>query len=132
MSRRAQENVVVAVLVCLFVTYIAITLTFGPNARLVPLPIATLGLILTIVQLIRQNMRDAGELKLDLFASLTGQVTPTDESDAPEPLDPAIQRAREIRAAVFVLAFVGLFALLGPIPAVLLFFIFSVRNKKRT
>jgi len=123
MSRRAQENIVAGVLLCVFVGYLLITLGFGPNARLVPLPIAILGLFLLVIQLVRQNLRDAKELHVDLFASLTGQVTPEIASAAEQTpvIGPAAHFRRELQAGLFIATFVGLIALLGPVTAVFLF-----------
>lgn len=123
MSQRAQENIVAGVLLCVFVGYLLITLEFGPNARLVPLPIAILGLLLLVIQLVRQNLRDAKELHVDLFASLTGQVTPETASTAEQTplIGPAEHFRRELQAGLFVAIFVGLITLLGPVAAVFLF-----------
>jgi len=123
MSRRAQENIVAVVILCVIVAYLVMTLGFGPNARLVPLPMATIGLILVVTQLIRQNLRDAKELHVDLFSSLTGQL-PTDTTSDAEPApvaQPGEQLRRELQAGLFVTLFVGLIALLGPVVAVFLF-----------
>ena len=65
MSRRVQENIVAGVLLAVFVGYLLMTLTFGPNARLVPLPIAALGTALLIIQLVRQNLHGAKELHVE-------------------------------------------------------------------
>jgi hypothetical protein len=55
MSRRAQENILAAVVAGIFIGYLIIAAGFGPNARLVPLPIAGLGLLCLLIQVVRQN-----------------------------------------------------------------------------
>ena len=120
MSRRLQENIVAGVLLAVFVGYLLMTLSFGPNARLVPLPIAALGIALLIIQLVRQNLHGAKELHVDLFASLTGAPA-APEPETPQAGDPDAPLRRELAAGAFVAAFVGLIALLGPVVAVLLF-----------
>ena len=122
MSQRLQENIVASVLLCVFVSYIVITLSFGPNAQLVPLPIASLGLIFVVIQLIWQNLRDTKELQIDLLASLTGQVAAKHKTSEQKPTNKDSDKfQRELQAIAFVTFFVGLIALLGPIAAVLIF-----------
>lgn len=122
MSRRAQENVLAAVLAAIFVGYIAVTLTFGPNARLVPLPIALVGLGCLLVQIVRQNRPGGlGRNAFTPLALLTGG-RPTEGADD-DPAAPAPERdtRRELRAFGFVGGFVALIVALGPVPAVFLF-----------
>ena len=120
MSRRAQENIVAGALLLIFVGYIALALGFGPNARLVPLPIATLGLCMLVVQLLRQNLREGQELHIDVFASLTGRVARSvTEEDAEREPEAGVEK--ELRAGGFVIAFVVLILLLGPLPAIFIF-----------
>ena len=122
MSPRTQENIVAGVLLVFFAGYLSITLSFGPNARLVPMPMAVLGIVLVVIQLVRQNLRDAKELHVDLFASLTGRVQQEASTEEPEPtIPPGEQFRRELRAGLFVTVFAGLIVLLGPLIAVFLF-----------
>jgi hypothetical protein len=139
MSRRTQENIVVGLLVFFLIGYIVLTLDFGPNARLVPLPIAILGLLLVLVQLLLQNLGDGRELHIDLFESLTSTIAqsePAPESEAIATSEGnetagahADEGRRELWAFGFVAAFIGLIVLLGPVSAVFLFsvgyFLFS-------
>jgi hypothetical protein len=122
MSRRAQENTLAAVLAAIFIGYIAVTLTFGPNARLVPLPIALVGLASLLVQVVRQNR--AGGLRRNAFtplALLTGGRPTEDPQDDPTAPTPERDTRREIEAFGFVGGFVALIVALGPVPAVFLF-----------
>ena len=121
MSRRLQENIVVGIILAIFSAYLIATLSFGPNARLVPLPIAMLGMVLVLIQLIRQNLRDVKELQVDLFASLAGlqNASPVEKKKLPE--ENPYQFRRELQAGIFVTTFIGLILLFGPVVAVFLF-----------
>jgi hypothetical protein len=94
MTRRVQENIVAGLLLCLFAGYIIMCLGFGPNARLVPLPMAIFGFVLVAAQIIRQNLGST---------------------------DTAQGSRRELWAFGGVAIFVCLIALLGPIAAIFLF-----------
>ena len=130
MTRRTQENVIAGLLVAVFAVYLLMTLSLGPNARLVPVPIALLGLGFLLIQIVSQNRSDGKEFQLDLLASLTAGVASTEtetktetgdgdgESSVEETL-PTFQR--ELQALGFLAAFIGLVLLLGPIVAVFLF-----------
>ncbi len=127
MSRRAQENILTAVIACLFVGYLLIASGFGPNARLVPLPIAGIGLLCLLVQIVRQNRE--GGLEKNAFGPLDlliGDRTPESDSDSGKepdaaPAPPVRSAAREFQAFGFVGLFVALIVALGPVPAVFLF-----------
>ena len=134
MTRRTQENVIAGLLVAVFAAYLFMTLSLGPNARLVPVPIALLGLGFLLIQIVSQNRSDGKEFQLDLFASLTAGIASNkdedqdedgdrdddkDEESTPEETPPAFPR--ELQALGFLAAFIGLVLLLGPIAAVFLF-----------
>ncbi len=126
MNRRAQENILAAVIACLFVGYLVVAYGFGPNARLVPLPIAGIGLLCLLIQIVRQNRE--GGLERNTFGPLDlliGERAPESEA-IPEPSEAAPTPtgrsvARELRAFGFVGGFVALIVALGPVPAVFLF-----------
>lgn len=135
MSRRAQENVVAGIVLLVFVAALVISFDYGPRARLVPVPIATLGIILTVLQIFWQNWRSADELRVDaleLFTSRQTAARPRPEA-RPEatkakpaaPAPPLLGWWRrlnpEVAAFAVVAAIVVLFLVLGPIPAVLVF-----------
>ena len=119
MSRRTQENVIAGLLVAVFTVYLLMTLSLGPNARLVPVPIALLGLGFLLIQIVNQN-RSGTEFQLDLLASLTGGVASNEEEEPTTEEAPASLR-RELQALGFLAAFIGLILLFGPIAAVFLF-----------
>jgi 4-hydroxybenzoate polyprenyltransferase len=124
-SRRAQENVLAAVIAVIFVGYLLIATGFGPNARLVPLPIAGLGLLCLLIQIVRQNRQ--GGLEQNTFGPLSlligdraPEAEPKPEPDASsQPAEPT--STRELKAFGFVGLFVALIVALGPVPAVFLF-----------
>jgi len=125
MSRRTQENLIAVVVVIVFVSVIITSLDFGPRARMVPLPLAVFGLILIVAQIIWQNLRSGGELKVDILEVLTKK---TEEESIPEGAGGAStgktrgsRWRREVTAIGIVAVFLGLILLLGPIPAVFLF-----------
>ena len=125
MSRRAQENILTAIVACLFVGYLVVASGFGPNARLVPLPIAGIGLLCLVIQIVRQNRE--GGLERNTFGPLSLLIG--ERASGPEPeqeteaAPPAAGRsvARELKAFGFVGLFVALIVALGPVPAVFLF-----------
>lgn len=124
MSRRTQENLIAVVVVIVFIGVIVTSLDFGPRARMIPLPLAAFGLILIVAQIIWQNLRSGGELKVDILEVLTKK---TEEESIPEGAGSSAVKAggprwrREATAIGIVALFLGLILLLGPIPAVFLF-----------
>lgn len=136
MSRRAQENLVVAIIFFLFVMVLYMSFGYGPRARLVPVPIAVLGIILLAVQVIWQNLRSGDDLKvdtLDLFAGRKNPGVPDGGEKAPVAADSADGQSaggkdgwrRWLGSGIAPFALVGfflaLFFVLGPLPAILIF-----------
>ena len=121
MSRRTQENVIAGLLVAVFAVYLLTTLGLGPNARLVPVPIALLGLGFLLIQIVSQNRSDGKEFQLDLLASLTAGVASKEREEEPSRVEAPRSFPRELQAIGFLATFIGLILLLGPIAAVFLF-----------
>lgn len=121
MSRRAQENILTAIVACLFVGYLVVASGFGPNARLVPLPIAGLGLLCLLIQIVRQNRE--GGLEKNAFGPLSLLIgkRPSEQEAEAAPTPAGRSVARELRAFGFVGLFVALIVALGPVPSVFLF-----------
>ena len=69
MSRHAQENVVSAVLLALFIGVIALCQDFGPRARMIPLPLAIFGIALTLLQIAWHNLGSPEELRMDMISA---------------------------------------------------------------
>lgn len=129
MSRRAQENVLSGLVACIFVGYVIIAAGFGPNARLVPLPIAGIGLLCLLIQIVRQNRK--GGLEKNTFGPLSLLIgdrapEPQRERETETVTESRVETAmptdvRELKAFGFVGLFVALIVALGPVPAVFLF-----------
>lgn len=123
MSRRAQENVVAAVLLAFFTGVIWLCQDFGPRARMIPYPLAVFGIALTVMQIIWQNLRSTDELQMDMLQMLTRKAE--QDSAAPQKSEegakPKSTWRREMTALAIVAALVALILLVGPIPAVFVF-----------
>jgi len=125
MSRRLQENLVLCAVLAIFIAAIVACMGYGPRARVVPLPIATLGAVLTLAQLVLQNLPSVGDLHLDaleLFTSHAPGAAPAKPAASPGRRVPDATRwRRELIAIGLVLLLTGLFMLFGPIPSIFLF-----------
>ena len=120
MTRRTQENVVAAVLLVLFGGIVYLCQDFGPRARMIPLPLAIFGIVLTLIQILWQNLRSTDELQMDMIQVKKGAFVPA--GDVPEQaLDPGTEWARELRAYGIVILLVALVVVVGIIPAVFVF-----------
>lgn len=121
MSRRMQENLIVLVFLALFASVIVASLGYGPRARMVPVPIAALGIVLGLAQLVWQNLRSESELQIDMLQFLTGRSDAAD--DVPDRQAPAAPKpaggefGRELRVAALVAAIVAGTMLFGILPA---------------
>jgi hypothetical protein len=123
MSRRAQENLVAAVLLFGFLAVIVMSLDYSPRSRFVPLPVAILGVILVSLQLVWQNLRSADELNVDVLELLTGQAREKAAagSGGSGELKGRGGLFREASAFGAVALLLASFLLLGPIPSIFLF-----------
>ncbi|MGQ0751120.1 MAG: tripartite tricarboxylate transporter TctB family protein [Betaproteobacteria bacterium] len=123
MSRRTQENIIALALLGVFIGVIVMSLGYGPRARMIPLPLATFGIILIVIQLIWQNLRSTDELQMDVLSMLTRQAE--NASGAPQKGEKSGKAKstwrRELTALAIVAALVALILLIGPIPAVFVF-----------
>lgn len=122
MKRLAQENLVAAVMLAVFAGVIWLCQDFGPRARMIPLPLAIFGIVLTLIQLAWQNTRSMDELQMDMIrvdARLQGDGAEAEPPPA-EGARPATWR-RELLALCIVGLLIALVVALGPIPAVFLF-----------
>jgi hypothetical protein len=122
MSRRTQENLAAVVFLAIFVAVIVLSLDFGPRARMIPLPLASLGVILTLVQLVWQNVGSTDALRMDMIRVDKPQgIEPPAEAPAAreERAEPIAGR----RAAAYgiVAALLALILAFGPVPAVFVF-----------
>jgi Tripartite tricarboxylate transporter TctB family len=126
MSRRAQENLIGGILLAGFIGVIILSLDYSPRSRLVPLPMALLGAILVVVQLVWQNLRSVDELQVDVLEFLTGHARTERSSLSGDQATPSSQAKnggamKNLIAFAMVAALLVGFMLLGPIPAIFLF-----------
>lgn len=119
MSRRVQENLIAAALLALFAGVIWLAQDFGPRARMIPLPLAVLGIVLTAVQIAWQNWRSTDELQMELI-EVEAPGRPEGEA-APAGGKKKVTWRQEAGALAVVGMLVGLIFLVGVIPAVFLF-----------
>jgi hypothetical protein len=117
MSRRAQENIVAAALLALFAGVIWLCQDFGPRARMIPLPLAVFGIVLTLIQILWQNLRSTDELQMDLIAVRAPGALPEPDGGT----GGKVTWRQEAGAFAIVAALLGLIFLAGIIPAVFLF-----------
>ena len=125
MSRRAQENLIAGVLLAGFIMVIVLSLDYSPRSRLVPLPMAILGVILVTVQLAWQNVRSPDDLKVDILEFLTGHsraaAAAGDQVSKPAGVAKQPGMMKNVVAFAMVAILLATFLLLGPIPAIFLF-----------
>jgi hypothetical protein len=108
---------------------------YGPRARLVPVPIAIIGILLTLAQLVWQNLRGADDLHVDVLELVAGrdgsrrrkaaqsQAAQGEAARQGEASGAPGQHAlqAQVRAFAIVAALLALFLVLGPVPAIFLF-----------
>ena len=124
MSRRAQENLVAVMLLGVFAGVVVLCQDFGPRARMIPLPLAIFGLILTTIQIVWQNLRAADELKMDMISvpardATMGLPDAAAETKGGAGKGPSWRQEADAFGTIGML--LALVMLLGPMPAVFLF-----------
>jgi hypothetical protein len=127
-SRRTQENIVAGVFLAVFLALLFMTVGYSSRARLVPLPIAVLGVCFAVAQLLWQNFRAADELNinaLDLIMKRDVIANAAIDSHAVQADEAQPQAAGRLRSEPWALGMVALLLALvfvvGPLPAVLVF-----------
>ena len=120
MSRRMQENLVAGLLLLLFVGVLIMSFDYGPRARLVPVPIAIIGILLTLGQLVWQNLRGADELHVDVLELVAGRDGRQRREAARRGTGQHTLGA-QVKAFAIVAALLVLFLVLGPVPAIFVF-----------
>lgn len=122
MSRRAQDNLVAVLLLLFFIGIIYLCQDFGTRARMIPLPLAVFGIILTLVQLVWQNIGSTDDLQMEMISVSEPEIA------AERFVKPAAPRnantkpwQREAGACGMVALFVVMVLAAGPMPAVFVF-----------
>ena len=131
MSRRAQENLVGVIVLAVFVVMLYLTFGYSSRARLVPLPVCILGIILAVAQLFWQNLRSADELRVNILDVVgrgtinTPAVGPQGGSASAQPqsteADGGRKPAGELSAFGIIAILLALVFVVGPLPSVFLF-----------
>jgi Tripartite tricarboxylate transporter TctB family len=123
MSRRVQENLVAAILLLLFAGVLIASFDYGPRARLVPVPIAIIGILLTAAQLVWQNLRGADELHVDVLELVAGRDGSSRRKAAQSEAGGSAAHSLGAQAKAFAIvgALLALFLVLGPVPAIFVF-----------
>jgi hypothetical protein len=130
MSRRAQENLVGVIVLAVFVMLLYLTLGYSSRARLVPLPVAVLGIMLAVAQLFWQNFRSLDELRINPLDMVGNPRVP--EAPAMQPgisgtaqqgaaTGPKRKPGGELSAFGLIAALLALVFVIGPLPAVFFF-----------
>jgi hypothetical protein len=131
MSRRAQENLVGFIMLAVFVVMLYLTFGYSARARLVPLPVCILGIILAVAQLVWQNLRSVDELRVNFLdvvgrgAIKTPATAPPGGSEPAQPSSTDVTIGRkpggELSAFGIIAILLGLVFVVGPLPSVFLF-----------
>lgn len=133
-----QENLVAGFILLVLVAVIVAALDYGPRARMVPIPIAAIGALLILSQIVLQNLRSEKDLKIDLMELIARKATGDDEdlvetqerelaeveADAeaePTAVEGWRKFARELGALGVVILLVGMFFVIGPLPTMFAF-----------
>jgi hypothetical protein len=118
-SRHAQENLVSVFMLAVFAGVIVLCQDFGPRARMIPLPLAIFGIVLTLIQMAWHNLGSTEELQMDMITVQTPGA-PAEEAPAPEPEKKASWQ-REAAAYGMVGALMALIFSVGVMPAAFVF-----------
>ena len=132
MSRHAQENLVGVIVLAVFVVLLVLTLGYSSRARLVPLPVCILGIVLSVAQLLWQNLRSIDDLRINFLdlAGIRGTVgtagmQPQATQDAGQRDSAGTGTARkpggELSAFGIIAVLLALVFVAGPLPAVFIF-----------
>lgn len=119
MSRHAQENMASVVMLALFVGVIILCQDYGPRARMIPLPLAIFGIVLTLIQLAWHNLGSTDELQMDMISvkapemPVAGIVAPATEKKT--------SWRREAGAYGIIGILVAMILVVGLMPAVFVF-----------
>jgi hypothetical protein len=137
MSKRAEENIVAAALVLIFVAFLAVSMEYGERARMIPIPVSIASLILIGLQIFLQNFRRDFNLNVnaaDIFRGSQSGLAVQDEVSTQGAQGIKVHGAeggREAHAIAIVVLFMLLILLLGIIPAIFIYVAgYFIRNAK--
>lgn len=118
MSRHAQENLASVLLLAFFAGVIVLCQDFGPRARMIPLPLAVFGIVLTLIQLVWHNFGSPAALQMEMISVRAPDIPVADAPSAPVK-KPSWQR--EATAYGMVGVMLALTFATGVMPAAFLF-----------
>lgn len=121
MSRRLQENLVSLLLLCVFGGAWYLAQDFGPRARLIPVPLAVLGILLTLIQLGWHNVGRNRMLQMDMIHVDTSAFHVAEGTPREEKTREQLARWGEAGALAVVALLVLLIFTIGIFPAVMAF-----------
>lgn len=122
MSRHAQENIVSLALLVLFGLVLHACMDFGPRARMIPLPLATFGILLTLLQLAWHNFGGGVVPQVDMITVDAGALPSSGEGQPrTERTEEQLGRWGEAGAYAMVALLVGLIFTAGIFPSVFVF-----------
>lgn len=128
---RAMDNIAVGVVLAIFLLAIYLSFGYGFRARLVPIVVASFGVIVLVAQLVLQNLKSGASLDINVLELISRgaaeEVEPVVGAPGAKVRTPedggALGRkwVREFLGIALVLVFLGVFIVLGPLPAIFLF-----------
>ena len=117
-SRHARENLASVLLLAFFAGVIVLCQDFGPRARMIPLPLAVFGIVLTLIQLAWHNFGSTAELQMDMI-SVQAPAIPV--ADVPVTRAKKASWQREMAAYGMIGVLLALTFATGVMPAAFLF-----------
>ncbi len=124
-SKRTQENIIAIILFLIFAGFLVVSFDYGSRARMIPVPVAVVSLLLILLQLILQNTNAKLDLNVDpanLFKSTKSGMAV--EEEKLETIGAAVGKKRGGSQWV-ALSWLGIILLLilliGVIPAMCVF-----------
>ena len=117
MSRHAQENLVSLMLLVMYGVVLYLCQDFGPRARLIPLPLAIFGIVLTLVQLGWHNFGREESPPPEMIHVDTSAIVATAEGQPrTERTEEQLGQWGEAGAYAIVALLVGMVFLIGIFP----------------
>jgi len=121
MSRHAQENLVSVLLLAVFTGVIILCQDFGPRARMIPLPLAVFGIVLTLIQMAWHNLGSTEELQMDMITVDSPEVAAADTPVVRDNKPSGPSWLREAKAYGMVVLLLLLIHVAGVMPAAFVF-----------
>jgi hypothetical protein len=122
MSRHAQDNLISVMLIAVFGLVIYLCQDFGPRARLIPLPLAAFGIVLTLAQLAWHNFGRDDAPPIEMISVDTSAITANAEGQPrTERTEEQLGQWGEAGAYLIVALLVGMIFAVGIFPTVFIF-----------